>query len=350
MQYVYFGTYTRTRKPSGSKGIYVYTQDTRTGLLAEASTESSCSNPSFITVCPANGCLYAGSEEADSSAVFAYRINPQTGALQPLNSLPSIGTALCHLCVDRGGRLLFASHYMSGNITVFSLNKDGSLDKLLYNFQHEGKSVNPQRQEGPHAHSVTLSPDESTAYAADLGTDKLVLYRVDKLQDTVQPDAEVPFVAVDPGEGPRHLAFHPNDRYLYLATEMGNSVIAYACQPGTGALTQIQKLSTLPADFNGTSYAADIHLSQDGRHLYVSNRGHDSIALFEVDPASGLLSGGSYYPSRGKFPRNFGLNEPYCVVANQVVVYRISAGTGALEEVVQELNIPVPVCVAFYKA
>ncbi|NLV73440.1 MAG: lactonase family protein [Chloroflexi bacterium] len=355
MTFVYIGTYTDPQQPAESQGIRSYAMDAASGTLSEVAIEPSCNNPSFVAVCRETGCLYAGAEEGDSAAVYAYRIDPASGRLILLNSQPSIGSALCHVCVDRSGKLLFAAHYLSGNIAVFPLNPDGSLGSLRYNYQHEGHSIDAQRQEGPHAHSVTLSPDERFAYAADLGTDELVVYRVDTANASVTLNADLSSVAVDAGEGPRHMAFHPNGSYVYLATEMGCSVIAYRYKAATGALTPIQKLGTLPDDFTGRSYVADIHVSPDGRHVYVSNRGHDSLAVYAVDAQTGMLSHADWFPSGGKWPRGFNItpNGRYLISANQqshnMVVYERSPETGALGRAVQELAISQPVCVAFYE-
>lgn len=355
MRYLFFGTYTQTRTATGSQGIYTYAMDETTGRLTEVAAESSCANPSYVIVSRANGCLYACSEQGDSAAVFAYRIDPASGRLALINSLASPGTALCHLAADSSGRLLFGAHYLSGNIAVYALNADGSLGGMLANFQHEGRSVDEKRQEGPHAHSVTLSPDEKTAYAADLGLDKIVLYAVDKERGAVQPNRALPFVAVEPGEGPRHMAFHPNGRYLYLATEMGNSVVVFGYDAPTGALELRQKLGTLPADFTGTSYAADIHCSPDGRWLYVSNRGHDSIVRYAVEPVTGRLSAAAWTPSHGRWPRNFAISPDgrWMVITNQfsgnAAVCPLSPETGAPGEPVQDISIPQPSCAAFFE-
>ena len=231
MRHVYFGTYTNMGKPSGSKGIYAFKMDEKTGMLSETFFESRCGNPSYITVCEKNGCLYAGSEQIDSAEVFAYRIDPDTGGLSFINSQKSEGSALCHISVDKDCRMLIASHYLSGNVTVFPLNEDGSLGEMQYNYQHHGKSIDPERQEAQHAHSTIFTPDEKIAYTADLGMDKIVLYSIDKEKGTVLPNDSLPHIKVSPGDGPRHFAFHPNGKYVYLSTEMGSSVIVYEYNP-----------------------------------------------------------------------------------------------------------------------
>jgi 6-phosphogluconolactonase len=256
--------------------------------------------------------------------------------------------------VDKDCRLLIASHYLSGNVTVFPLNEDGSLREMKYNYQHHGKSIDTKRQEAQHAHSTIFSPDEKIAYTADLGMDKIVLYKVDKEKGTIVPNDDLPYIKVTPGEGPRHFAFHPNGKYVYLTTEMGSSVIVYEYDSKTGNLEEKQKISTLPPSFTGMNLAADIHISGDGKYLYVSNRGHNSIAMYSVDPETGLISGGDYFPTLGNWSRFFAISPDgrFMIIANQLsdnaTVFEIDPETGVLGEMIQNIKIPQPVCIAFY--
>ena len=266
------------------------------------------------------------------------RSPPKTGQLTFLNRQSSEGAGPCHLSVDRTGRVVLVANYASGSAAVLPVGGDGRLGEASEKVQHQGSSVNPQRQEGPHAHSITPSADNRFALVADLGLDRIMVYRLDSSAGRLTPN-DPPWAAVNPGAGPRHLAFHPTLPLVYVVNELGNTVTAFAWEARRGALQEAQTISTLPPDFRDTSYGADVHVAPSGRFLYASNRGHDSIAIFSIDRATGLLSAVAHQPTLGKWPRNFVIDPTgnWLLAANQesdsVVVFRIEAETGRLSSV-----------------
>jgi 6-phosphogluconolactonase len=342
---VYVGTYTHR----GSEGIYVFRMDPETCDLTPDSHIGGIQNPSFLSVDPKRRCLYAVQETVDTGAVAAFAIAPDTGRLTYLNQQPTHGAAPCHVTIDQTGRFVLAANYGSGNVCMMPVRDDGSLDPASCVVQHEGSSVNPERQTGPHAHSVTIDPTNGYAFACDLGIDKIMAYRLDFERGKLQP-ADPPFVATAPGAGPRHFAFHPSGRYAYVINEMGNTVVAYAYD-GRGKLTELQTVPTLPADYAGKSTCADIHLAPSGRHVYGSNRGHDSLAIYAVDEGTGRLTFMGHQPTGGRNPRNFAIDPTgrYVLAANQdtdaIVVFRVDPDTGAIEPTGQVTSVPCPVCV-----
>jgi 6-phosphogluconolactonase len=240
-------------------------------------------------------------------------------------------------------------------VAAFPVRDDGKLGEASSFVQHKGSSVDKERQEGPHAHSVNLSPDNRFAFAADLGLDQVLVYRLDAARGILTPN-EPPFGRVKPGAGPRHFSFHPNGRFAYVINEMHNTVTAFAYDAARGVLTEIQTVATLPADFRGESWTAEVVVHPSGKFLYGSNRGHDSIAVFAVDPAKGTLTPIERTPVKGKGPRNFAVDPTgaWLVAANHqsdnIVVFRIDKKTGRLTPTGQEFKVSSPVCVRFVKA
>ncbi|MDE2999780.1 MAG: lactonase family protein [Gemmatimonadota bacterium] len=334
----------------GGAGISVYRLDLSTGDLAHRNTVSDVKNPSFQAVHPSNRFLYSVAEVNDGGAIHAFEIDPATGALGSLNHQSSMGAGPCHVSVDATGRVVLAANYSSGGVAALPINDDGSLGEANSVYQHEGSSVHPGRQQGPHAHSITIDPGNRFAVSADLGIDKVLVYRLDAEKQTITPN-DPPWVDVQAGAGPRHFAFHPNRKHAYLINELDNTAVAYAYDEDRGVLETVQVISTLPSDFTDTSYCADIHVSPDGRFVYGSNRGHDSIVIFEVDPDTGRLSVVDYESTRGEFPRNFALDPTgrYLFAANQntdnIVTYRIDGHTGRLTATGQQAETPQPVCI-----
>ena len=334
----------------GGAGIAVYRLDLATGDLAHRSTVSEVKNPSFQAIHPSNRFLYSVAEVNDGGAVHAFEIDPATGGLRSLNHQSSMGAGPCHVSVDATGRVVLVANYSSGDVAALPIREDGSLGEAASIFQHEGSSVNPGRQQGPHAHSITIDPGNRYAVSADLGIDKVLVYRLDAEKRTIAPN-DPPSVDVQAGAGPRHFAFHPNRKHAYLINELDNTAVAYVYDEDCGILETVQVISTLPADFTDTSYCADIHVSPDGRFVYGSNRGHDSIVIFEVDPDTGTLSVVDYESTRGEFPRNFALDPSgrFLFAANQntdnIVTYRIDGQTGKLTATGQEVETPQPVCI-----
>lgn len=352
--WVYFGTYTRAE----SKGIYVARFDGATGQLGPLELAAETPNPSFLAIHPNGQLLYAVGEmygQAEKGgAVSAFRIDRATGKLIFLNRVSSNGTGPCHVQVDRTGRYLAVANYGSGSVAVLPIREDGSLGEATGFYQHQGSSVHPKRQEGPHAHSVNFSPDNRFLVVADLGIDRLMVYRFDAKRGIIEPN-DPPFVALKPGSGPRHFTFHPSGRYAYVINELANTITAFAYDAKRGAFRELQTVGTLPADFTGTNYTAEVLVHPRGRTLYGSNRGHDSLAVFRIR-GDGSLELIQHVPTRGNFPRNFNLDPSgrWLVVANQnsnnVVVFRIDPDSGRLQETGQELKLGAPVCVKFVPA
>ncbi len=343
---LFIGTYTRTT----SRGIYAVRLDASTGALAAPVLAATTANPSFLAFTPDRKFLYAVSENDAMAAVFS--VDVAAGTLAPRQPPQSSGGAApCHLVVDPTARTLLVANYHTGIVAAIPLHADGTLG-TPHPIQHTGHSVNPERQASPHVHSVTLSPDARFVIVCDLGLDKIFSYRLDAAAATLTP-GDPPFVATAPGSGPRHFVFGADGRHAYAVTEMGSTVIAYDYAPATGALTTRQTLSTLPADFKGASTGAEIRLHPNGRWLYASNRGHDSIAIFAVNPADGRLTPVTVTPCGGKNPRNFTLSPDgnWLVCANQnsntLTVFRVDAATGRLTPTGHTADVPLPVCVVF---
>lgn len=344
---VYIGTYTHGQ----SEGIYWGRLDLTTGHFTLSGLAAQVNNPSFLAIHPQRRFLYAVNEGGGGQgAVSAFSINPQSGALTFLNQQSSQGAGPCHLSVDQTGRWLLVANYGSGSVALLPIQDDGRLGEATDCIQHEGSSVDPHRQEGPHAHSITLDPQNRYALAADLGLDQILIYQLDPIQGKLIPH-DPPGVAVKGGAGPRHLAFHPDGRYVYLINELDNTLIAFTYEENRGVLREIQTVSTLPEDFQGTSYCADVHVAPSGQFVYGSNRGHDSIVVCAVEEATGQLTCIDYTPTQGKFPRNFAVDPTgaYLMVANQnsdnLVVFHIDPASGRLASTGHVVDVPTPVCV-----
>ena len=348
---VFFGTYTRT----GSEGIYTYRMDPESGALERLSVVSGIENPSFLALHPSGRYLYAVSEIAEfegqnTGTVSAYSIDSASGQLSFLNLQPSAGAVPCHLVVDQAGRNLLLATYTGGTVASFPIDAEGRLGPATSVIQHEGSSVDPVRQTGPRAHSINLDPHDRFAVAADLGTDEVLVYRFDSGTGVLEPNSP-PSSPVAPGAGPRHFAFHPDGRFGYVINEMGSTVTAFRYDGDKGTLDPIQTITTLPEDFEGVTHTAEVRVHPSGRFLYGSNRGHDSIAVFSIDPETGRLTARGQESTRGKTPRNFEIDPTgtWLLAANQesdsVVVFRIDPETGALEASGQTADVPMPVCI-----
>ena len=351
------GTYTR-REPhvaGNAEGIYTYRFNTDDGTLHHVATAAGIKNPSFLTTAPARNTVYAVSEIADldggrTGAVAAFALDQATGTLQPLNTVRSQGAGPCYVAVDGTGACVLVANYGSGTVALLPITEGGALGEATATFQHRFQpgavGINTARQEAPHAHSITLDPANRYALAADLGTDELRVYAVDPSVPTMAPQTTV---ALTPGAGPRHIAFHPNGVWLYVINELDSTVTLCDYAADTGAVTPRQRISTLPTDFDGANTCADIHVHPSGQFVYGSNRGHDSIAVFTVDPATGALTAAGHASTQGRTPRNFTLSRDgqFLLAANQdtgdVVVFRIDAATGGLTPI-HTASIPSPVC------
>ncbi len=350
---VYVGTYTSGK----SEGIYLYRLDLTSGKLRHAATTKGVKDPSFIALAPGTRNLYAVNEVEDfggkkSGALSSFAIDQPTGNLRLLNQQPSLGGAPCYVDVDRSGRFVLVANYSGGNIAVLPIRSDGSLGEAIDVKQYVGSSINVERQEGPHAHCIVLDPANRFAYGCDLGTDKVMIYRFDARRGKLIP-GRTPWVQLKPGAGPRHITFHPDGKYAYVINELHATVTAFAHDRDRGNLKEVQTIPTLPADFTGENTSADIHVSPDGRFLYCSNRGHDSIAAFQIAPRSGELTFVAHQSSGGKAPRNFAIDPTgrFLLVANQksdnIVTYRRDLKTGQLTATGHVAEVPSPVCLKF---
>lgn len=352
---VYFGTYTG----GTSKGIYVSRFDAATGKLTSPELAAATKNPSFLAVHPNGQFLYSvgelnGTTGLRAGAVSAFRIEPKTGKLTPLNRQASGGVGPCHLSVDASGKCILTANYGSGSVAALPIKSDGSLGKAGAFIQHQGSSLNRERQEGPHAHFIIPDPADRFALACDLGLDQVLVYKFDPAKCTLVPN-DLPAASIRPGSGARHLVFHPNGRFVYVISEMGSTITAMAYDPKLGVLKEFQSVSTLPEDFKGTRAGAEIQISPSGKFLYGSNRGHDSVAVFAVDAETGKLSLVQIQPSGGKIPRFVTLDPSgeWLLAANQdsdnVVVLRVDAQTGRLTQTPEQITLGRPVCAVFVK-
>jgi len=350
---VYVGTYTDGK----GEGIYLYRMDLATGEMAPHSITKGVSNPSFLAIDPAKRFLYAANESGQflgkkGGGATAFAIDQTTGGLTKLNEVGSPGVP-CHLSVHPSGKFVLAANYGGGSIVIYPVRPDGGLGEASDVAQHTGKGANPKRQEGPHAHSVMLDAAGRYAFAPDLGIDKVMIYKVDMAKGKLIPNG---FLATKPGAGPRHFDFHPTGNFAYVINELDSTVIACAYDKAKGALRELQTVSTLPRGFEGENYPADIHIHPSGQFLYGSNRGHNSIVAYSIDPRTGKLSLIGHQSTWGKWPRNFGIDPTgqFLLAANQnsglVVPFRIDERTGILKNVGHVTEVPSPVCVKFIPA
>jgi 6-phosphogluconolactonase len=350
-RYAYIGTYTAS-KPGvdhRKEGIQTYYYDQVTGKMVFASTVESGINPSFLAFSPDNNFLFSVNEKRDGG-VSAFSIEPVSGQLTRLNGQPTNGADPCYLSTDPDGRWLLTANYSGGSLVVHPILADGRLGQIADFVQHQGSGPNKGRQEKAHAHSIRFGPGGKYVLAADLGLDQVLVYRLDATTGKLSLHGQTAF---DPGFGPRHFDYHINGRFIYVAGELGNQVTACTWDAEKGVLTPFQSLNTLPDEFTGESTIADIHVHPNGRLLYLSNRGDDSLAIYSIDPQSGSLSLVGHEPTRGGCPRNFAIDPSgdFLLAANQytdnVVVFRIDAENGKLTFTGDEYIIASPVCVRF---
>ena len=348
---VYVGTYTEDK----SAGIFIYRLDPSSGALEFVNEARDLDNAFFLAIDSDQRHLYATTEvqEAEGGwrgAVSAFSIDPQSGALTHLNRQPSQGVLPCHLSVDQTGKHLFVANYSSGSVAVLPIQDDGRLAPATDLVQHTGSSIHPERQDGPYVHSVTPDPTGRFAFAADLGIDKILIYRFDPMKGKLTPNVQ-PWVQVKAGAGPRHFAFHPNGEFAYVINELDNTITAFAYDGSKGTLAETQTIPTLPDDFTGTSYCADVQIHPSGRFLFGSNRGHDSITLFAIDATSGGLTFAGRQPSQGHYPYNLAIDpsDTFLLVANHggdnVAVLRIDQDNGQLAFTGHSATLPNPVCI-----
>ena len=340
------------------KGIHAFRLDTATGALEPAGVTEGVRNSSYLAFDPGRKFLYCVNEFKEyagmaSGAVSAFRIDPASGALTFLNTVASHGTDPCHLMVDRSGRCVIIANFASGSVAVLPLAADGSLNEASCVIQHEGSSVDPRRQKGPHAHAVEIDAANRYVFVPDLGCDRVFIYALDAERGVLIPNPNQPSVETKPGAGPRQLAMHPNGRFAYLINELNSTMTAYAYDAARGKLSELQTLPTLPEGFAGESSCAEVQVAPSGRFLYGSNRGHDSIVIYALDPEAGTMRLVGHEGTRGHIPRNFTLSPrgDFVAAANQdsntVVMFRVDPEKGTLEATGSVVEAGTPICVKF---
>jgi 6-phosphogluconolactonase len=350
--FVYVGTYTE----HGSKGIYVYEFDRATGQLTSPALAAESSQPSFLAVTTDRKFLYAVNEITDfngqpGGAVSAFLVDITTGKLKLLNQVSSRDPGPAFITLDGTGRYVLVANYDGGSVAVFRLLADGRIGESTGFVRHKGSGPNHERQEGPHAHAVVMSPDNRFAVVADLGLDELLVYPFDASHGTL---GEARVIKTEAGAGPRHLIFSANGKLVYVINELSSTVTAYSYEARDGAMNPVQTISTLASGFKGANTAGEVALHPSGKFLYASNRGDEnSIAVFAVDPAKGTLTFVERVPTAGKTPRHFGIDPSgeWLLVANQdsntIVTFRIDGKSGRLASSGPVIEINSPTMVDF---
>jgi 6-phosphogluconolactonase len=350
-QRLYISGYTQPPIAQGDQpeGVFLCEMD-ENGRLALLQSVEAGPNPSFLALHPDGGALYCTNEQSDG-AVTALRLDPHTGRMEVLNRVPVAGADPCYVSLDPSGRWVMAACYSSGSLAVLPAREDGSLGPLAQRVEHHGSGPHPERQDKAYAHCIRFDPSERYVFVLDLGMDRVWVYQMDSDSGALSP-LDPPGLQVSPGAGPRHIAYHPGGRVVYVANELDSTVTACAWDDATGRLAAMQTFSTLRPDFSGENTVADIHLTTVGDFLYVSNRGEDSLAAFAVNGSNGELTPLGSYPSGGRTPRNFAISPDgaYLLAAHQdsnsVVVHHVRED-GSLEETGQRLALQAPVCVVF---
>ena len=342
---VFVGTYTTGE----SKGIYVFRLEDTSGKLEQINLAPNVENPSYLEIHPSGKFLYAVNE-IDEGLLSSFNIDVKTGGIKLLNQQSSLGNAPCHISIDKSGRCALITNYESGNICASTIGDNGYLSEAKSNIKHHGKSTDPVRQKGPHAHSINIDPYNRFAVVADLGLDQVLVYRLDTANAKLELNNS-PLVQLPGGQGPRHLDFHPSGHYAYLINEIGNTLSSFKYDASYGTLSEIQRVSALPHDFDNTNQCADIHVHPSGKFVYGSNRGHDSICIARIDQESGRLTALNFQATGGINPRNFAL-EPsgkYLFAANSdsnnIVTFKIDKDSGLLGPTGYFAEVPTPVCI-----
>jgi len=348
------GTYTSGK----SEGIYIFRINTSTGEAAPAFVAKGIRNPSFLAISPDQEFVYAVEElngDGNSGKIVSYRFNRKDGSLTRIIGKPSGGDDPCYITTDKSGRWVITGNYSSGTVSVHPANKNGVLGDAVCLVQHEGSSVNKERQNGPHVHSTVLDADNNYLYVPDLGTDKVMIYGFNKKTGMLTP-ATNPFAAVKPGSGPRHFEFARNGRTAYLAEELTGTVTVFSVDKKSGSLQPVQSISGAKPGFSGFMGSADIHASPDGKFLYTSNRGDaNDISIFSINSENGKLTYLNSEPVKGKTPRNFCIDPSgnLLLVANQetneIVVFTRDKNTGKLTDSGKRIAVPNPVCLKWVK-
>jgi 6-phosphogluconolactonase len=364
-EFVYAGCYSEPiRVGTGQilhgrgRGIYRFELDRAAGKLTPLGVVEGVRNPSYLAFDPARRFLFCVNEFKEfegqaSGAVSAFRIDPATGDLTFLNTVASRGTDPCHLMVDATGRFVLIANFASGSLAVLPIESDGRLGDAVAFVQHEGSSIDPRRQAGPHAHAVAIDAANRFVFVPDLGIDATVIYAFDAATGAVRLNPAQPRVPTAPGAGPRQLVFHPDGRFAYLINELDSTVTAYRYAADTGSLTPLGTWPTLPTGYHAHSTCAEVQISPDGRHLYGSNRGFDALAIFAIDAVDGTLSPLGHESTRGRIPRHFEISPcgEFIAIANQdtntVLLFHRDAATGRLTPTGDVVDVGTPVCVRF---
>ena len=361
---VLVGTYTHK---TASKGIYAFSYDPETGKLTPKGVAAETPDPSFVAIHPNGKYAYAVNETGKQSTVSAFALDAQTAKLTLLNQLPALGDDPCYISFDKTGKFVLIANYTSGNVAVFPLLPDGKLGEHTAVRTDAGTlGPNKERQEGPHAHWIELSARNRYVYVADLGLDRVLIYKFDATEGTLTP-GDTPSSAaaagstkpndafsatLSPGTGPRHVAFSSNGNFMYVLGEVKSTVTVFA-HDANESYRSIQTISTLPAGFSGRNDTAEIAMHPNGKWLYASNRGNDSIAMFSVEPGKGTLSLVADVPTGGQEPRHFAIDPAgkYLLAENQnsdtIVTFRIDAASGKLTPTGDVAQVPAPVCLVF---
>ena len=337
---------------SGEKGgIHAFGFDSEKGTLKPLKRTTGVQSPFFIALSLDRRFLYSIDEfGGKDNFVAAFAIEGRGGNLKPLNRQNTRGTASCYLDVDPTGKCVLVANYSSGSVASLPVQQDGSLGEAASFFQHSGSSADPQRQKGPNAHCFVISPNNKHALAADLGIDKVMIYTLDAAKAKLTPNAAQPFAKLTPGSGPRHLTFHPNGKLVYLINELANTITVFDWNAAEGTLKEKQTIATLPKDFTGKSYTADLKITPDGKHLYGTNRGHDSLASYRI-AADGTLTLLTIQSSGGKGPQNLLITPDgrWLLCANMpgsnVVVFQIDTTTGTITPKGDRVEVPMASCI-----
>jgi 6-phosphogluconolactonase len=345
---VYVGTYAK----GDADNLYGYRLNALTGELSLAFSVKGVPNASFLALDAQRRYLYAVNETgefqgAKSGAVSAYAIDPKTGSLTFLNQHPSLGGYPCYIALAKAGKVLLLANYMGGNVVLFPVQANGALGAAADMVQHTGSSVH-KNQASPHAHCFLPDPENRFLLAVDLGIDKILKYQLAADAGKLIPFEEPAFTA-KPGAGPRLLTFHPNNRYAYLICELDASMYALAYQAGQGAFQELQRIATVPSDYTGKNACAHVQVSPDGKFLYGSNRGHNSIVVYAIDSRTGKLTLVQHVDTQGDFPRNFVIVPTGNILlaanqkSNSIVSFHVDKRTGKLTPTGHKTEVPSPI-------
>ena len=355
---LYVGTYTS----QGSEGIYVFKFNAETGNLSKLHTVKNVVEPSYLTIDKGRKFLYAVNETAEyegkkSGAVSAFAIDQKTGNLTFLNKQPSLGGAPCFIIVSENEKFVLVANYLGGNVSVFPIEAGGKIGASVDLAQHGGATgPNKDRQEAAHAHSINLDNKNRYAIACDLGVDKVFIYEFDASNGKLKPNPAQSVYQTKPGAGPRHFAFHPKGKFAFLINELDMTISSLEFDEKSGTLKEIQSVPTLPESFKGSNTCADLHVSPNGKFLYGTNRGHDSLVVYKIDEKTGKLEYVEHTLTGGKTPRNFTIapNGKFLLAANQnsdsIIVFKIDEKSGKLTKTENKATVSMPVCLKLIPA